>query len=80
MLSAYGKFLQVSKIESKGLLNTTAAQNLFLGTVHSVGSEVKDVKKGAKVLFDFTKAKDFFLEGKQYYYVSFEGILAYENK
>ena len=79
-MKAYNKFLTVEVQEStaSGII-IDAAVDLLTGKVLSVGYDVKEITKGATILFDRRKALESSGTGKKKWHVSFEGILEYEN-
>lgn len=76
-MKAYNKFLRVEVLEDKWA--TEAALDIILGRVLTVGSEVKDIKKGDLVEFQYQHAKRMSTLEGAIYYVKDEAIMGYET-
>lgn len=77
MIKAYKNFLRVEIPDSKWV--TEASVDILSGKVLSVGSEVKDIKEGDTVEFQYSHSKRMSTVDGVIYYVKDEAIMGYEN-
>lgn len=80
-MKANDKFVEIKipdGAHQKGFMADPESQ-ILEGVVVSVGSEVKEIKKGNKVIFDKYKSQEALIEGKKHYFTLFNTILAIQS-
>lgn len=77
MKKANYEFVQVEEAQIGKIIMGEA--NIVWGKVISVGSEVKELKKGDMVLFDKFKGITQNINNKNYWFIPYKTIFYYEN-
>ena len=79
MKKAYSHFLRAKVNSTSGGFIVDTAQDVLEAVVLSVGKEVKDIKEGMIVEFQYGHSKKVPVKDGVIYYVKDEAIMSYED-